>query len=306
MTLLERYRAGDIRALARLASLVEDGDPAAEPALAALAGQPRRTRVVGLTGPPGVGKSTLAGALVGHWRAAGRTVAVLAIDPSSPRTGGATLGDRVRLGQHFTDAGVFIRSMAARGWPGGLAAAAERVVALLAGFGFDEVLVETVGVGQGELDIARLADVVVVAQAPGAGDEIQAIKAGLLEIADVVAVTKADLPGAAGLAAQLRSFTTPTDGAGPTVVLTSATTGAGIAELAAALDAAANTRRDAITPESAAAETLRLALAEIRLQLASDPELGRLSRRVASREMSSREAVAELLARLRGSAPNAG
>jgi LAO/AO transport system kinase len=295
MTLSERYRAGDVRALARLISLVEDGDPTAEPLLAELAAEPRRAPVVGLTGPPGAGKSTLADALVAHWRGQDRRVAVLAIDPSSPRSGGAALGDRLRLGRHFTDPGVYIRSMAARGWPGGLAAAAARVTALLAGFGFDLVLVETVGVGQAEIDVVGLADAVVVVQAPGAGDEVQALKAGLLEVADIIAVTKADQPGAAQLAAQLRALVVPAAGPPPPVVLTSAVTGQGIADLAAAIDAHRPAAGAPPDDAAALAQILTLAVAEARRRLATSPALPRLARRVAAGELTAAAAARTLI-----------
>jgi Ni2+-binding GTPase involved in maturation of urease and hydrogenase/GNAT superfamily N-acetyltransferase len=202
---------------------------------------------VGITGPPGAGKSTLVNALAGAIRASGRSVAVLAVDPSSPVTGGAILGDRVRMQEHARDAGVFIRSMASRGQAGGLAAATRDVAEVLARVGFDLVLVETVGAGQGEVAVAQLADTTLVVEAPGMGDEVQALKAGLMEMADIVVVSKADLPGADRAAAALRAMLTVgaqhDRGAGdrprpkrPEVLQVAATTGAGVADLLAAID----------------------------------------------------------------------
>lgn len=206
-----------------------------------------RAHLVGITGPPGAGKSSLANALVAAIRASGRSVAVLAVDPSSPITGGAILGDRVRMQQHAQDPGVFIRSMASRGQAGGLATATREVAAVLARVGFDLVLVETVGAGQGEVAVADLVDTTVVVEAPGMGDEVQALKAGLMELADLVVVSKADLPGADRAAAALRAMLTV--GAQhdramgdrprprrPEVLQVSATTGAGVIELLAAID----------------------------------------------------------------------
>ncbi len=204
--LLTAADAGGVRAIARLLSRIEaGGDGAAEIALA-LAGRPRRAVIVGLTGPPGVGKSTLTTALVARHRQAGRRVAVLAVDPSSPFSGGALLGDRVRMSEHTTDPGVYIRSMSSRGELGGLAAAAPAAVDLFSAIGFDVVLVETVGVGQNEVAVMRLADSVVVVLAPGMGDGIQAAKAGILEIADVLVVNKSDHDGAASTVRELRAM----------------------------------------------------------------------------------------------------
>jgi GTPase len=205
--LLERLRAGDPRAVARLISLVEDGDreqlrDAAE-ALNPLAG---RAQVIGLTGAPGVGKSTLAAAVVAGWRRAGRTVGVLAVDPSSPFTGGALLGDRVRMQRHALDDGVYIRSMATRGHLGGLAWATPQAVRVLDAAGCEVVLVETVGVGQAEVEVAGLADTTLVALAPGFGDAVQVAKAGILEVADVFVVNKADRDGAEVVARDLRQM----------------------------------------------------------------------------------------------------
>jgi LAO/AO transport system kinase len=195
-TLVARAREGDPRSVARLISLVEDGDPALPAVAAALAPYAGRAQVLGLTGSPGVGKSTTTNELVRALRKEDRRVGVLAVDPSSPFTGGAILGDRVRMQEHAADPGVYIRSMSSRGQLGGLAAATPQAVRVLEGAGCDVVVVETVGVGQAEVEIASLADTTLVLLAPGMGDAIQAVKAGILEIADVFVVNKADRPGA--------------------------------------------------------------------------------------------------------------
>jgi LAO/AO transport system kinase len=194
--LVARAREGDPRAVARLVSLVEDGDPALHEVAALLAPHTGQAQVIGLTGSPGVGKSTVTNELVRGLRAEGRRVGVLAVDPSSPFTGGAILGDRVRMQDHATDPGVYIRSMSSRGHLGGLAAATPQAVRVLDAAGCDVVLVETVGVGQAEVEVASLADTTVVLLAPGLGDAIQAVKAGILEIADIFVVNKADRDGA--------------------------------------------------------------------------------------------------------------
>ncbi len=242
--LLARADSGAVRAIARLLSVVEvGGDPAAALA-AALVGRTRTAVVIGLTGAPGAGKSTITAALVGAYRARGARVAVLAVDPSSPFTGGALLGDRVRMGDHVLDHGVFIRSMSSRGHLGGLAAATPAAVDLLAALGFDVVLIETVGVGQSEVDVMDLADTVAVAVAPGMGDGIQAAKAGILEIADVLVVNKADHDGARSTVRDLKSMVAlgrsgtakPREWRIP-VLSTVAVRGVGIDELVAAFDA---------------------------------------------------------------------
>ncbi len=193
--LVARAREGEARAVARLITLVESGAAALAEIAAMLAPTAGDAIVVGLTGSPGVGKSTTTNELVRAYRAAGKRVAVLAIDPSSPYTGGAILGDRIRMQDHATDPGVYIRSMSSRGHLGGLSAATPAAVRVLAGVGFDVVLVETVGVGQAEVEIASLADTTLVLLAPGMGDAIQAVKAGILEIADIFVINKADRDG---------------------------------------------------------------------------------------------------------------
>ncbi len=203
---MAKARDGDARAVARLISLVEDQSPVLGELARQLAPFTGHAHVVGLTGAPGVGKSTTTSALVTALRASGRRVGVLAVDPSSPFTGGALLGDRVRMQEHATDSGVFIRSMATRGHLGGLAAAAPQAVRVLDAAGCDVVLIETVGVGQSEVEVAGLADTTVVLLAPGMGDAIQAAKAGILEIGNVYCVNKADRDGADVTARELRTM----------------------------------------------------------------------------------------------------
>lgn len=238
---IERFRAGNRRALARLLTQVENDTPAGREALRALFGAGGRAHVVGVTGPPGAGKSTLVNRLIGAWRGRGRTVAVIAVDPSSTLTGGATLGDRVRMMETYADEGVFIRSMATRGALGGLARASRGIVWLLDAFGFDVVIIETVGVGQDEVEVARTAQTTLLLQVPGLGDDIQAIKAGVLEIADLLVINKADRPGAGELKRDLAMMLTlgghaPAGAWRPPILETTATTGEGIAALADAVE----------------------------------------------------------------------
>ena len=239
--------AGDRGALARLLTAVENRTPLAEAALRRLYPVAGKAHLVGITGPPGSGKSTLVAALIGVVRAAGRAVAVVAVDPSSPITGGALLGDRVRMQSYASDPDVFIRSMASRGHAGGLASTTTAAAAVLDAAGFDLVLIETVGTGQSEVEVAAAADTTVVLEAPEMGDEVQAIKAGLLEVADLVVVNKGDKPGALRTAAQLRAMLVPTVGRSPAssdrptpkrpeVLVTTASTGEGVPELLVALD----------------------------------------------------------------------
>jgi LAO/AO transport system kinase len=230
--------AGDRRSLARLLTAVENRTSVAEAALRELYPRAGQAHLIGITGPPGAGKSTLVAALVGELRAAGRTVAVVAVDPSSPITGGAILGDRVRMQAHAGDRDVFIRSMAARGHAGGLAATTGAACAVLDAVGFEIVMIETVGTGQSEVEVAAAADTTVVLEAPEMGDEVQAIKAGLLEVADRVVVNKGDRPGAQRTASQLRAMLGGGRRGlhGPPVLITAAATGAGVPELLAAID----------------------------------------------------------------------
>jgi len=225
--------AGDQRALARAASWVENRRPEAEVLLRELFPRTGRALVVGVTGAPGAGKSTLCDQFTEALRAEGKTVGVIAVDPTSPYTGGAILGDRIRMQRHHADSGVFIRSMATRGWLGGLAAATTEMTMLLDGAGRDVILVETEGVGQDEIEIARLASVTMVVLVPGMGDDVQAIKAGIMEIADVFVINKADLPGADKLAHELQGYlnlSNRPDGWAPKIVRTVASEGKGIAE----------------------------------------------------------------------------
>jgi LAO/AO transport system kinase len=204
VSLAERLRGGDVRALARAISLAEKRDPAVPALLAEIEAGRGDSLRVGLTGAPGAGKSTLVDALVRSARERERTVGVLAVDPSSPFTGGALLGDRVRMQSHALDRGVFVRSMGARGHSGGLSAAAAEALQMISGFGFDEVLVETVGAGQSEFEVTRLVDTTVLVLSPGMGDLIQLQKAGIMEVADVYVVNKSDLPGASTMLRDLR------------------------------------------------------------------------------------------------------
>ncbi|MGA1662536.1 MAG: methylmalonyl Co-A mutase-associated GTPase MeaB [Candidatus Nanopelagicales bacterium] len=272
--LAARVAAGEARAVARLISWVEDGAAGLPEALAALPVR-ERAYVVGLTGSPGVGKSTVTSTLVAAYRARGERVGVLAIDPSSPFSGGALLGDRIRMQEHATDEGVFIRSMASRGHLGGMAAATPQAVRVLEAAGCGVVLVETVGVGQSEVDVAATADATVVLLAPGMGDGIQAAKAGILEIADIVCVNKADRDGAESTAREVRQMlrlAAPADGWVVPVVTSSAARGQ-IADLVSALDERRawldeEDRWAARRRQRAAAEILGLAVGRSRALLA--------------------------------------
>ena len=305
---IERALAGDARALARLVSLVENGAPELRPVMKALAPLTGRARVIGLTGAPGVGKSTVTAALVRAYRERDLRVGVLAVDPTSPFTGGALLGDRVRMQDHATDPGVFIRSMASRGHLGGLAAATPQALRVLDAAGFGAVLVETVGVGQAEVEVASLADTTLVLVSPGTGDAIQAAKAGILEVGDIFVVNKCDNPGAQETVRNLRTMIAMAERSGgdwkPPIVMTTATAGEGIADLTAALDAHwswldSSGERDRRRRARAREEVAAIVVAALRQRmggLPGDSRLDELAARVAAGELDPYSAADELVA----------
>ena len=242
--LAARVLAGEPRAVARAISLIENEDPSAAGLVRDIFPHTGRAYLVGVTGPPGAGKSTLVDRLIARLRAGGTSVGVLAIDPTSPFTGGAVLGDRLRMNTHASDAGVFIRSMATRGHLGGLSRATGDAALVLDAAGRDVVLIETVGVGQDEVDIVRTADVSIVTLVPGTGDEVQALKAGIMEIADIFVVNKADHQGADRVVSAVESYLSlESSGERPPIVKTCATTGEGIPALFAAIQACRERKR---------------------------------------------------------------
>lgn len=295
----ERLRAGDPAALAQALTVLEAGGAEADALRRRLHASVGSALVVGFTGPPGVGKSTLVNAYVEELRRRGRTVAVLAVDPSSPLTGGAILGDRTRMGQHTADPGVFVRSVASRGHLGGLALAIPAMLDAVDVAGFDDIVLEAVGAGQSEIEISRFADVTVVLNAPGLGDDVQAIKAGILEVADVLVVNKADLPLADQTARHLESMLQlrAADRV-PPVLRVSATQRLGVGELADAIAVARRALGDhGGGPQRRATELLRqVALAETERLLDGDP-LAELGAALHRGEISLADAVAHLLAR---------
>ena len=306
--LAERLLAGDKRALARGISLVEDDDPEGWALVRAVYPHTGNAAVVGFTGPPGAGKSTLIGALVRQRRAQDREVAVLSIDPSSPFRGGALLGDRIRLTEHFLDPGVFIRSMATRGALGGLAEAALQAALLMDAAGKDDVFLETVGVGQAEVDVIDHADSVVLVLIPGSGDSIQALKAGIMEIPDVIVVNKSDHPLTDTMVREIRGVLSlaPQEGWRVPIIKTEATRGEGVDALAeklaehhahveAAGELAARRRRNLMN-EVLGLATVRLRRA-LERSLHEDPEVQALLDEVVARRLDPASAASAILAR---------
>jgi LAO/AO transport system kinase len=304
--LVSRLLAGDRRALARAITLVQDEDPAGWEIVRESYPHTGEASIVGFTGPPGAGKSTLIGALTKRRRAAGRQVGVLSIDPTSPFTGGAVLGDRIRLSEHFLDSGVFIRSMATRGALGGLAEAALQTALLMEAAGREDIYVETVGVGQAEVDIAGHADSVVLVLVPGSGDSVQALKAGVMEIPDVVVVNKSDHPLSDVLVRELRGVLSlaPQTGWQIPIVSTDALNGDGVEELETALES----HRDHSESTGARAERRRrnlrnevIELAGARMRrlleerLAGDAEFERTLDEVAARRLDPASAARRLI-----------
>ncbi len=300
--------AGDRRALARIISQIEDRASGVEPILARMHLSGRRAHIVGVTGPAGTGKSTLVAELIREFRRRGRTVGVVAVDPTSPFSGGAVLGDRVRMQDFASDPGVFIRSMATRGHLGGLARATSEVVRVLEATGRQMVLVETVGAGQAEVEIARTADTTVVVEVPGLGDDVQAIKAGLMEIADIFAVNKADIDNAdrVVLALRLALHLGPASPWEVPILKTVATTRVGTVELADAIDRHYKYLQDSQQLDSRERERARAQLQELfaervrerLLQTLGAPGFEEVAERVASREIDPYSAADELLALL--------
>jgi LAO/AO transport system kinase len=303
-SLLEAAVSGDVRALGKALSVIEDGTPELSELLSGLPDS-GSALLIGVTGPPGVGKSTTTGALISEYRSKGLRVAVLAVDPSSPVTGGALLGDRIRMQEHALDEGVFIRSMSSRGQLGGLSSATQAAAKVLDAVGFDVIIVETVGVGQSEVDVVNAVDTVVLVLAPGAGDGVQAAKAGILEIADIYVVNKADRDGAEGVVRELRSMI----GLGsnsqaswtPEIVTTTATTGQGLTDLVLAISkhhdwAVASGDRALRSAERAKLNLRRAVLDSItELMDVNAAALNSLSAQVASGEISTESAVKEIL-----------
>ena len=307
-SLAERLLAGDKRALARAITLIENDDPAGWELVREVFPRTGRARIVGLTGPPGVGKSTLIGALTAEMRKADRDVAVLSIDPSSPFTRGALLGDRIRLSDHFLDAGVFIRSMASRGALGGLSEATLQAALLMDASGKDDVFIETVGVGQAEIDIVDHGDTIVLVLMPGSGDSIQALKAGVMEIPDIIVVNKADHPMTDTMIREIRGVLSlgPSTSWRVPIVRTEAAKGEGVAELAEKISEhrehiEAEGTLDERRARNLRNEVLEPAASRMRRQLesavADDASVRDLLDRVVKRELDPASAAKELLER---------
>ncbi len=310
-SLTDRLLAGDPRAIARAISLIENESPAGAEVVRRIFTRTGRAYLVGVTGAPGAGKSTLVDRLTAEIRAAGRTVGIVAVDPTSPYSGGAILGDRVRMQTHAGDEGVFIRSMATRGQLGGLARATSEVAIVLDASGKDTIIIETVGVGQDEVDIVRTADVSIVTLVPGTGDEVQALKAGIMEIADIFVVNKADRDGAdrtvASIEAMLALQTFEADAWRPPIVRTVATTGEGVQELAATIERFREHTRAALGSRRRARAEFRLRellgrrfLEHVERAVLGPGEFDEYLERIARRELDPYSATADIMRRSLG------
>jgi LAO/AO transport system kinase len=309
-SLAERVVAGDARSIARAISLIEDEAPAGAGLIRDIYSRTGHAYLIGVTGPPGAGKSTLVDRLTTELRRGGHTVGIIAVDPTSPFTGGAILGDRVRMGTHYSDEGVFIRSMATRGQLGGLARATSDAALVLDAAGRDIVIIETVGVGQDEVDIVRTADISIVVLVPGTGDEVQALKAGIMEIADIFVVNKADREGADRLVHSVSAMlalqsSEPAAWRAP-ILKTEATTGTGVPELLQEIgkfrahSAAARGSRQRVRQEFRLRDLLSHRFMQLVEETLSDAELQRIIDGIAARQVDPYSAAADIMRRVAG------